>query len=507
MKCRMLSLTLASFLAAGTLSAQDRAPLTLGEAIRLAERNSPTYLQQLNDLGPANWGVRAARAGLFLPTADASFFTAWQDQGEQRFGAFTSTQPAVLLSSWNFNLRYTLNGTTLFRPGQRTAERKAVEARIDDAGLTLRTQVTSAYVEVLRLQDRAEQASRELRRSQEHLRLAQAREEVGAGTRLETMQAEVARGRAEIDLIQARNAARVAKLRLVHALGVPELPADRIDLVSEFRVFEPQYSLEDLLADALNRHPSLASLRASRQAVSASVKVAKSAYLPSLSLQANWSGFAREETNATQAIAGQISSAQQNASIQLQSCNQLADLFEAALPPAPAPFDNCSATFAFTADDSASLATSFRQANDQFPFSFQNEPLTLNAFVSIPIFNGFDRQLQVEQAVAQRNDLMHRVRGLELQIRADVTEAVHNLETAQQTVRLQEENTTRAQEELRLARERYQLGAGTFLELLDSETLATQAEVDQIESVYAFHQALTALEAAVGRPLQLPSGE
>ena len=58
-----------------------------------------------------------------------------------------------------------------------------------------------------------------------------------------------------------------------------------------------------------------------------------------------------------------------------------------------------------------------------------------------------------------------------------------------------------------MARERYQLGAGTFLELLDSETLAAQAEVDQIESVYAFHQALTALEAAVGRPLQLPSGE
>ena len=71
---------------------------------------------------------------------------------------------------------------------------------------------------------------------------------------------------------------------------------------------------------------------------------------------------------------------------------------------------------------------------------------------------------------------------------------------AYQTVRLQEENTRRAQEELRLAQERYQLGAGTFLELLDSQTLATQAEVDQIESVFAFHQALTSLEAAVAKP-------
>ncbi len=82
-----------------------------------------------------------------------------------------------------------------------------------------------------------------------------------------------------------------------------------------------------------------------------------------------------------------------------------------------------------------------------------------------------------------------------------MTEAVHNLETAFETVALQEENTEQAREELRLARERYQLGAGTFLELLDSQTLAAQAEVDQIESVFGFHQALAALEAAVGRPI------
>lgn len=507
MKCRTLSVALASLLAAGSLSAQERAPLTLEEANQLAERNNPTYLQQLNDLAPADWAVRSARASLFLPNVDASFSAAWRGQGQERFGGATAFQtPATLLSQYQLGLSYNLNGSTLFSPGQRKAERRAVERRIDTADLTLRTAVTSAYIEVLRLEDQADQAARELRRSEEHLRLAQAREEVGAGTRLETMQADVTRGQAEVDLLLARNRARVAKLRFVQALGVPELPADQIDLVSEFEVFEPQLDLQSLLNDALARHPSLLALRSSKDAANASVKVAKATYLPTLNLRASWTGFTSEATDPDPLVAQAIDSRQQSSLINTESCNQIATLFGAVSLPAPFPLDNCSANFAFTAEDSASLDAQLRAENSQFPFAFQTQPVTVSAFFSIPIFNGLDRQLRVEQAVAQRNDLTHQVRGLELQIRADVTEAFHNVETAYQTALLQDENTKRANEELRLARERYQLGAGTFLELLDSQTLSAQAEVTQIDARYGFLQALTGLEAAVGRPLPSASG-
>ncbi|MEE9247044.1 MAG: TolC family protein, partial [Gemmatimonadota bacterium] len=125
----------------------------------------------------------------------------------------------------------------------------------------------------------------------------------------------------------------------------------------------------------------------------------------------------------------------------------------------------------------------------------------VSAFIQIPIFNNFDRQAQVEQSVAARNDLDYFLRALELQTRANVAEAVYNLETAYETVVLQGVNTRTAREELRLAQERYQLGAGTFLELLDSQTLTAQAEVDEINAVFAFHQNLAALEASVGHEL------
>ena len=505
MKWRAVFPALAALLFAVTASssAQQQAPLTLEEAIDLAKRTSPTYLQTLNDLAPAGWNVRSANANLFLPSADINFFAAWQDAGEQRLGASTFLEPSVLLSQYQVNLRYQLNGNTLFSPGQRKAEQNAVHGRVENAALDLSTRVTSAYVEVLRLDARAEQAARELRRSQEHLRLAEARQEVGAGTRLETMQAEVARGRAEVDLLIARNAARVAKLRLVEALGV-QLPSEQIELVSTFEVFQPQYEIEALITDALAQHPRLVAMKADRSAANASVKVAKAAYFPTLSLTASWSGFAREETDPNITISQSVSSAQRQSLVQTTACTEGNALFGAVgLEP---PVSDCS-IFAFTTQDSIDFDNEFREINNQFPFAFRNEPVSVSAFVSIPIFSNFDRQVQVEQSIAAKNDIEHQLRAQELRIRADVAEAVYNLETAYEAVMLQRENTERAREELRLSRERYQLGAGTFLELLDSETLGAQAEVDEIEAGFAFHQNLTALEAAVGRPMAVTPGD
>jgi outer membrane protein TolC len=201
-------------------------------------------------------------------------------------------------------------------------------------------------------------------------------------------------------------------------------------------------------------------------------------------------------------ITQSLSSAQSNASATVRLCDTFNELYVGSGLPVPPEFSNCSA-YAFTPADSVSLVNDIQRENSQFPFSFTNQPLSLSAVFSIPIFSGLDRQLAVEQALTRRNDLDYQVRGYELQITVDVTEAGHNLETAYRTVVLQQENTALAAEELRLARERYQLGAGTFLELLDSQTLAAQAEVDQINAVFAFHQSIAALEAAVGRSLDL----
>ena len=71
-----------------------------------------------------------------------------------------------------------------------------------------------------------------------------------------------------------------------------------------------------------------------------------------------------------------------------------------------------------------------------------------------------------------------------------------------QSIQIQETNRSSAQEGLRLARERYRVGSGTFFELLDAQVIAQQAEADYITAFYGYHRSLANLEAAVGRELR-----
>ena len=67
---------------------------------------------------------------------------------------------------------------------------------------------------------------------------------------------------------------------------------------------------------------------------------------------------------------------------------------------------------------------------------------------------------------------------------------------------LERRNQALADEQLRLARERYQLGFIPFLDLVEAETVKVQADRDLLNAIYAYHDALTALEAVVGSPLR-----
>ena len=67
---------------------------------------------------------------------------------------------------------------------------------------------------------------------------------------------------------------------------------------------------------------------------------------------------------------------------------------------------------------------------------------------------------------------------------------------------VQEANRAAARDQLRLAQDRYRLGAGTSLEVSDAQNAVQQAEGDYVNAVYDYHKAIAALEAAVGRPLR-----
>jgi outer membrane protein TolC len=137
-----------------------------------------------------------------------------------------------------------------------------------------------------------------------------------------------------------------------------------------------------------------------------------------------------------------------------------------------------------------------------FPFNYTRDPMGAMLTVSLPVFSGFTRERNVQVAKAQLMDAEYGRRGEELRIRTEVATAYANLKTAQQSVVLETRNRDLADEQLQLARERYRLGAASFLELQDAVTIKARADRAYLIAVYSFHESKAALETAVGRNLR-----
>jgi outer membrane protein TolC len=87
-------------------------------------------------------------------------------------------------------------------------------------------------------------------------------------------------------------------------------------------------------------------------------------------------------------------------------------------------------------------------------------------------------------------------------LRADISAALGAVGTAYQTARLEELNREVASQQLRLARESYEMGSGSFLELVEAETVMASSEHALVDATFSFHQAVVDLETLVGRPLR-----
>lgn len=477
--------------------------LSLDEAIGLARRNNPSFQAVRNDEHAADWRVRSAY-GALLPSASVSSTLSWQGSGEQRFGGTLTSgdvglgrQPSFLLSSYSAGLSHELTWGKVKEPGRAKADRKATRARIASAENDLTLQVTREYLALLRAREALELAAQRLERARQNLRLAEARREVGDVTALDARQAEVTVGRAEVALVRARNEMETAELRLVRRLGVEV--ADSIVPTTEPEVFEPGWDREALVARAMGSNPGLRALRAGESAAGYGVAIARSAYYPSVFLRAGLSGFTREATETGLLVDRALDQAESNAVSRRNQCEALNEIFRRLADPLPT--QDCG-EFSLTDEERSEIRSAVRASNDAFPFDFTDLPPELSLTVSIPVFQGLSRQRQLEEAQVARDDARYQRREEELRLRAEIGAALGSVRSAYEAVTLEERNRAVAEEQLRLARERYRLGGVSFIDLVEAETLRAEADQAYLNATYTFHEAVAGLEALVGQSLR-----
>lgn len=485
-------------LAATALVAQESQALSLADAIQAAKRSNPTYQITANDQAAADWGVRESYGSL-LPSVTASGSAQYTEAGVQRFGTVDlGVQTTDWYSSgYSLNFGWNLSGNSIFGVKTARAAQESTAAGIRAAEFNLENQVTLQYMTALRARDAVGVARDQFDRARQNLDIVELRVAAENVAATEGRQAEVDLGRAEVALLQAERLYRAETLRLMEQMGT--VVEGELELVSEFEIFEPEWELDELLADALGAHPTLRAARAQEGSSRAQVRQARSSYFPSLNINSTLRGFTQQALNEDFVLNSTRDQAE-GAVIGCERNNALAN----AIGGLPGWQTRDCGQFAYTpAMGAAALA-----ANDEFPFDFTKNPLSLTLTLSLPVFQGFSRQRQVEQAEAGAADASHLLRQEELRLRTAVTQSLDNLESAYRQVEIETRNQELATQRLDEARQRYEVGNTSILELMDAQTSLTTAQRDYLVAVYSFHQSLVGLEAATGRSLRTaPEGE
>ena len=144
------------------------------------------------------------------------------------------------------------------------------------------------------------------------------------------------------------------------------------------------------------------------------------------------------------------------------------------------------------------LTGNFTEYDSNFPPDARGVG-SVSLIVALPIWNGGNREIAVQQAKTNLNVARAFSADLERAAGRDVTLAAESYRIAQASVNLTQVQLQAARETFRVQDLRYKGGANTILDLLEAQFQLTNAESDAVRSVYALFLSLAGLEAITGQ--------
>jgi outer membrane protein len=128
----------------------------------------------------------------------------------------------------------------------------------------------------------------------------------------------------------------------------------------------------------------------------------------------------------------------------------------------------------------------------------ENRSWSLRLQASLPVFNGFQREANVQRAEAAERLAEARARDAVLNARAAAVDAAQQIESAGRRVVIARRAVELAQEDLRVQEERYQIGSATIVELQTSQVALAEAKSTFVRSKQQLGVAVATLEAVLG---------
>lgn len=264
--------------------------IPLPQAVALAQQNALGAVQARGQIRTAESSVRAARAALF-PSLNLTMGQV--NQSGDRFDTQGRLVPFLAPQPWSYSTGIQ-SSVNLFDGGRRLSEIKRTRFDVSAAAanevnerFNLALQVKTQYYSILAARESEAAARAQLQQAQEQLKASIARTAAGVATLSDSLRSVVAVGNAQLALITARNDLRVASAALTRLVGsetpVTALPADTADLA-----LTPIDSAT--LAGLLDEGPAVKQAEAQLVSARASVRSARTPYLPTIDLTYSRSG-------------------------------------------------------------------------------------------------------------------------------------------------------------------------------------------------------------------------
>lgn len=435
--------------AAGPSAAQPQV-ITVEEAVRTALARNIDVVQAANRVATADATVLAAY-GNYLPSLSASGSYGWTQTSRQQnvtvnipgIGA-TQTQEEFfgVNRQWSTGLSGNL---TIFDGLSREAtvsssrsQRTAAERTSSRTRQAVVNQVFVTYLNILRTEQLVLVAEENLRRDQRQLERITESSRVGALSVADVYRQQSQVAADELDLITAQNNHAKSRADLVALIGID--PAGQY----EFR--------DTLLSAPMSAEDAEAVLQLYRDLASATGRALA----------------ARPDYDAVRAGYDAAS----------------ADVIAAY--GSYWPQLGLSGSYGNFAESARLLAVA------------RNYNLSWNLNLRWNLFDGFLREQRLEAAKVEERNAEVELTQAGKNIRVEVTKALLDLEAAKKSWDVSQKALVSAREDRRIAEERYNLGAGTLLDLLVANANYVNAEAARVNAVAGFLAARHAMEFAIG---------
>jgi outer membrane protein len=417
--------------------------IKLEDAIKMATKVQPAVVQAGTALDIAHSGQRQA-VGAWLPTVTAG--TNVTRSSLTRFntntGQVVTTQfPYSGSANVTANLMVFDFGKRLFANRQANAITTSAEAQLVNQKFQIALQTKQAFFNALAAVDLERVALTAVERAQEQLKVSREKLLAGSAIRSDTLQSTVTLGQAKLQLLTAQAARATQEAALAHLIGFDK-PVRPVGDSSQIAIVGIDTAA--VRAEAVRTSPAIAAADAQLRAADATVNANRTVYLPTI-----------------------------NATYVYQRSGSAVGLFSSDTAGRPG-------------------ALNYPSLNPTWNFSVA---------LTWPLFNGFQREYNLDQAVATRDYQAAFAADQRRSVDAQITQFVAGLESALTSFQIAEASREAADEALRIQRERYRLGAATIVDVLNAQVSLNQAESDAVNARVNYQVAKAQLEALVGHSL------